>query len=191
MDNSDEVVFIPENRLETGTIYIVFCASGHAPKAAYGEMECDENGYWINSPKCIKQPTVTTAEPTSINNCTDSLSVENSESVTFIPPNDHQTGTVFIVFCKPGFDPERAFGAMECNEEGDWTNVPVCSQSTSYQETTTQPDPSELQTTGAIQYETTTTEFIFTESDKGNLYSCDITSNDSFRKKKMQQVKHY
>ncbi len=183
MDNSDEVEFIPANRLETGTVYIVFCASGHTPKAAHGVMECDENGNWINAPSCDKEPIMSTAQPSSINKCTASLLVENAASVTFIPAGDHKTGTAFVVFCKPGYDPEKASGAMECNEEGVWTNAPVCSQSTSYHKTTTQPDSSELQTTDAIQYETTTTEFIFTESDEGNLYSCDITSNNSFRKK--------
>ncbi len=184
MDNSAELVFLPANKLETGTIYIVFCAYGHMPEVSYGAMECDNNGNWINAPTCVKEPTMSTAEPTPINQCTASLLVDNAASIIFIPANNTETGTAFVVFCKPGYDPKKEFGTMECNEEGVWTNVPVCSQSTIYQRTTALPDPSEVQTTDAIQYETTTTEFIFSESDQGNLYSCEKHSVTNLEQRK-------
>ncbi len=48
--------------------------------------------------------------------------------MTFFPPIEHKTGTVFIVFCLPGYLPLSAYGTMICDEIGGWQNAPECGQ---------------------------------------------------------------
>ncbi len=173
MPNSAEVVFLPADNLQAGTIFIVFCAAGYNPKVMYGTMNCNENGLWVNSPQCIKGPTITTAEPIVLNYCTASLTIENSASIVFIPANDIKTGTAFLMFCKYGYGPKMQFGTMKCSSEGLWDNAPICSKSSMYEKTTNILSPSDSETTSRVQtsqiveHETTTTDFVSSEQEEG------------------------
>ncbi len=170
--NSAEVVFLPADNLQTGTIFIVFCAAGYIPKVIYGTMDCNENGHWVNSPECIKGLTMTTAEPIVLNYCT-SLTIENSASIIFIPANDIKTGTAFLVFCKYGYGPKMTFGTMKCSSEGLWDNAPICSRSSMYETTTKILNSydletiSRVETTKIVEHGTTTTDFVSSEQQEG------------------------
>ena len=100
------------------------------------------------------------------------MGVNNSASVVFFPPMDLQTGTVYIVFCLPGYLPPSPYGTMICDGYGQWQNAPNCTEEgTTTQETTTTastmadrtPTMSE-QTTNLIPREDTT-EFSTTSTE--------------------------
>ena len=61
IDNSDSVTFVPDNELKTGTTFVVFCKPGNIPEI--GTMQCDEEGFWLNSPVCPKRMTTKPLPP--------------------------------------------------------------------------------------------------------------------------------
>ncbi len=160
--NSAEVVFMPADKLETGTVFIVFCQAGYLADITYGTMSCNKEGIWDNAPMCNKKPLMTTATPKPIYHCTTSIKVDNAASVTFIPENEPKSGTAFVAFCKSGYYPVKVFGIMQCNEEGFWINAPECTV-----KMTTKLMPHSTEPTYPT---TTTTDSISGDSDDGKLY---------------------
>ncbi len=55
VEYSSSVTFLPENHLKTGTYFIVFCISDNIPET--GKMLCDNEGIWLNAPKCEMKKT--------------------------------------------------------------------------------------------------------------------------------------
>lgn len=79
---------------------MVFCSFGHLPKTAYGSMVCDENGVWLNSPRCILEQTTLSPRPSAKQSFTDAVT-ETTTWADITTASNSVTTTERILGTKP------------------------------------------------------------------------------------------